>query len=361
MKLLYVGDLTPGGTGLQRLQALERIGFEVRGMDTAPCATAGGWAAVRLRARLQLGPVVAGLNRDLLAQAAAFDPGLVWFDKPTFVYPETIRRLRHAGRTTVNYVIDNPFHLLPRETGMRLIRRSIPEFAVNIVPRPSGLEDYRARGAGTVVLMPLAFDPWTHYPPPAGLEPSVPLAYIGSPYGGRPSFVAGLAARGLPVSVRGALWRERHAGLAGGGLRLAGPVYGDAYREAIWSAGACLAFITHAHRDVTAHKSFEIAGCGTLLLAERSDAHRAAFEEGSEALFFDGVEEAAAHAGWLARNPAARAAIARAGCRRAWRSGYANEERLAAAIAEFLPERGSALRTAAARAVAARRAAVGLD
>jgi hypothetical protein len=244
---------------------------------------------------------------------------------------------------------------------MRLVRRSIPEFGVNIVPRPSGIEDCRAAGAGTVVLMPLAFDIMAHYPPPAPRPPRHALAYIGATYGGRPAFVEALAARGVSITVRGTDWRERHGRLAGDRITLAGgPVYGDAYREAIWDAGACLAFITHAHRDVTAHKSFEITGCGTLLLAERTEAHRAAFEEGSEALFFGGAEEAVEHARWLEARPDARAAIARAGCRRAWRSGYGNEERLAAAIAEFLPERGPAMRAAAARVTAERRLAVGI-
>ena len=66
-------------------------------------------------------------------------------------------------------------------------------------------------------------------------------------------------------------------------------LYLAGYREAVWRSKINLSFITHANQDEFVHKSFEIAGCGGFLLAERSAGHAARFVEDEEAVFFHGV------------------------------------------------------------------------
>jgi Glycosyl transferases group 1 len=73
-----------------------------------------------------------------------------------------------------------------------------------------------------------------------------------------------------------------------------GELYGDDYRKAIWRSKINLSFLTHSNEDEFAHKSFEIAGCGAFLLAERSPGHLARFVEDEEAVFFSTFGELAA-------------------------------------------------------------------
>src|SRR6185437_16742210 len=97
------------------------------------------------------------------------------------------------------------------------------------------------------------------------------------------------------------------------------------YREAIWRSKINLSFITHSNQDEFVHKSFEIAGCGGFLLAERSAGHLERFREGEEAVFFSSFEECVEKIRRYLPDEAARARIAAAGHARAEQSGYHND------------------------------------
>ena len=106
-------------------------------------------------------------------------------------------------------------------------------------------------------------------------------------------------------------------------------MFRDEYREAIWRSKINLSFLTHSNQDEFVHKSFEIAGCGAFLLAERSPGHAQRFVEGQEAVFFADVEECAAKIRRYLPDEAARERIAAAGRARAVRDGYGNDAQVA--------------------------------
>ena len=358
MKLVYGGDLWEHGTALHRLQALERLGFDVHVFDFAPYMTTGGPLARRLRLRLLAGGAVARCNRDFAGFCAGIGPDFIWLDKPLLLWPDTVSAVRRGGAVVVTYISDNPFSTL-FEPWFRLIRRAIARYDVSVVPRPTNVAEYRAAGAATVVVMPFAFDPLGQFPEAAVAAPTVPLSFIGAPYGKRPEFLTALAGSGLPVLIRGERWR-RVLPSSVPNVTFGPPAWDADYRRAIRSSAICLSFVTHHNHDPWAHKSIEIAACGTFLLAERTDGHAALFDEGREAEFFGSVAEAADKACRYLAASERRQALALAGCRRAWTAGYSNDERLAAAFAEIDPALGRPL-TARARAfIARRRAEVGL-
>src|SRR6185437_9057404 len=100
------------------------------------------------------------------------------------------------------------------------------------------------------------------------------------------------------------------------------------YREAIWRSKINLSFITHSNQDEFVHKSFEIAGCGGFLLAERSAGHLERFREGEEAVFFSSFEECVEKIRRYLPDEVARARIAAAGHARAVRDGYHNDRQM---------------------------------
>jgi spore maturation protein CgeB len=111
-------------------------------------------------------------------------------------------------------------------------------------------------------------------------------------------------------------------------LYTGGELHAVAYREAIWGSKINLSFLTHSNADEFAHKSFEIAGCGGFLLAERSEGHRERFEEDQEAVFFLGFAELAEKVRRWLPDEAGRARIAAAGRARAVRDGYDNDSQM---------------------------------
>jgi spore maturation protein CgeB len=107
-----------------------------------------------------------------------------------------------------------------------------------------------------------------------------------------------------------------------------GELYRDDYRNAIWRSRINLSFLTHSNQDEFVHKSFEIAGCGGFLLAERSPGHLQRFKEDEEAVFFSTFDELAEKIRRYLPDEAARHRIATAGNLRAVRDGYHNDKQV---------------------------------
>ena len=117
-------------------------------------------------------------------------------------------------------------------------------------------------------------------------------------------------------------------GGSGGDLSRDGELFRDEYREGIWKSQINLSFITHSNQDEFVHKSFEIAGCGGFLLAERSEGHMQRFSEDEEAVFFSTIEECVEKIRRYLPDEAARTRIAAAGQARAVRDGYHNDRQV---------------------------------
>jgi hypothetical protein len=328
MKILYVAPLSPHDSAAYRMDALRRLGHTlvpINSLDYQPHSE----LLRKIVHRVQMGPTVERLNRDVLGMAERESPEVLWADKLLGLQPETLERLRRMGVTTVSYMIDNPFGRR-RDPGWRLYMQCIPHFDLHVVQRDSNIADYKSWGARNVIKIQTAYEPMVHFPPPEGWGETQRVrgvSFIGTSYDDRPTFLTRLwRDYEFPVVISGdKMWKTRLDAAAGAVLYTGGELYGSAYREAIWNSKINLSFLTHSNADEFAHKSFEIAGCGGFLLAERSHGHAARFVEDEEAVFFSGVEECAEKIRKYLPDSAARERIAAAGSARAVRSGYSND------------------------------------
>ncbi|HXB62632.1 MAG TPA: glycosyltransferase [Acidobacteriaceae bacterium] len=336
LKILYVAPLDERSTALYRMWALERAGQQVVPLDTQGLLGAERlWKLYFwLGTKFGLGPIVARLNRDVLRLAREHRPDVMWGDKLLFLRPATLDALRAMGIVTVNYSIDNPFGPR-RDRGWDLYLKCIPHYDLHVVQRDRNVIDYKAGGARDVLKIQTAYEPTLQFPPPAGWsdkDRDREVSFIGTPYDERPEFLLRLKREfGCPVTVSGArwMWERRMQTAEMQEIFKGDEIYLKEYREAIWRSKINLSFITHSNHDEFAHKSFEIAGCGAFLLAERSEGHLQRFVEGEEAVFFSSVEECAAQIRRYLPDEAARARIAAAGHRRAVASGYSNDGQVA--------------------------------
>jgi hypothetical protein len=334
VKILYAGQLSERDSALYRLWALQRLGHTVVPVDSY--AYESGSALLRkVVHRLQMGPGVQRLNRDVLAMAESERPDLFWADKLLGLQPRTLVRLRQMGVKTVSYMIDNAFGPR-RDPGWRLYMQCIPHFDLHVVQRDSNIADYMQRGARDVIKVQTAYEPTIHFANEAehyvtrDAVRSRGVSFIGTAYDDRPKFLTRLWREcGFPVVISGSgVWRERLDAEAAKAIYTGGELYGTAYREAVWDAKVNLSFLTHSNQDEFVHKSFEIAACGGFLLAERSAGHLERFVEGEEAVFFTGFEECAEKIRRYLGDAEARGRIAAAGRARALRSGYGNDAQM---------------------------------
>ena len=332
MKILYAGTLTPNDTALYRLWALERLGATVVPLPAQEYESTNALMR-KVLFRLSTGPGVARLNADIVRFAAAERPDIFWADKMLWIRPVTLRKLRAMGIVTVSYMIDNPFGPR-RDPGWRLYMRDIPFYDLHVVQREKNVADYTGRGARNVIKIQTAYEPTLNFPPPAGWsdrECDREVSFIGTPYDDRAETLIKLWRAGFDVSVSGGarVWRRALGAKAFAAIyKGKDELYRKEYRKAIWRSKINLSFLTHSNEDEFVHKSFEIAGCGGFLLAERSEGHSQRFVEGEEAAFFSGYAELVAKITQYLPDEAARRRISAAGRARAERDGYYNDRQV---------------------------------
>ncbi len=333
---------------MYRQWALKRLGHRIIPLDSRTFRPSGALLE-KILFRAQIGPWVAQLNFEVLRLAREHKPDVLWADKVLALRPETVRELQRLGVVCVDYLSDNPFG--PRnDPGWRLFRKCIPEFDLHVVPRDCSVHALMAAGARDAMKIQFAYEPTVHFPPPAGWTESDrvrEVSFIGTPYDERAAFLTKLwKEHGVALSLNGAAqhWRKALGEEAQRALYDGRELYGSEYREAIWRSKINLSFVTHSNEDEFAHKSFEIAGCGGFLLAERSEGHMARFVEDEEAVFFTGLEECAAKIRRYLPDLGEREKIAAAGHARATQDGYGNdaqERKIVGRVLDILAERGS--------------------
>jgi spore maturation protein CgeB len=332
MKILYASGLTPRDSSLYRLWALERLGHQVIPFNSIAYESPNPLVR-KIVFRLSAGPAVQRLNRDLLSIAEREKPDLLWADKLLWMQPRTLDRLRALGIATVSYMIDNPFG--PRQDpGWRLYMKDIPHYDLHVVQRDKNITDYRTRGARDVIKIQTAYEPTLHFPPPSGWsdnDRNRDVSFIGTPYDDRAATLNNLSKLSefqVVISGNRRSWERALDADAFARLYREGELYQQQYREAIWRSKINLSFITRSNQDEFVHKSFEIAGCGGFLLAERSEGHRERFVEDEEAVFFSTYDECLQKIRRYLPDEPARARIAAAGQARAQRDGYHNDHQV---------------------------------
>ncbi|HEY0163145.1 MAG TPA: glycosyltransferase [Edaphobacter sp.] len=340
MKILYAASLSPNDSAMYRLWALERLGHQVVPINTRNYRPSNPLLS-RMVFRLVMGPDVNRFNRDLLQAAERERPDIVWADKALWMQPKTLDRLRALGIPTVSYMIDNAFGPR-RDPGWRLYMKCIPHYDLHVVQRDKNIQDYRSSGARDVIKIQTAYEPTLQFPPPEGWsdrDRDRDVSFVGTPYDNRAEVLTRLSEE-FDVSISGndRQWQRALTPEAFAKLYREGELYRQQYREAIWRSKINLSFITHSNQDEFVHKSFEIAGCGSFLLAERSEGHLARFVEGEEAVFFTGYDELVEKIRRYLPDEEARTRIAAAGQRRALKDGYHNDRQV-----ELIVERAESI------------------
>jgi hypothetical protein len=335
MKILYAGGQAFGSFRLFRKGTLERLGHQVIVFDHH-AYTLSNPLLSKVAFRLAAGPHAEQLNRDLIALAERERPDVFWADKVLLLQPKTLRRLRALGIVSVSYMIDNAFGPR-RDPGWRLYMKCIPFFDLHVTQRDISFRHYLDRGARAVMKVQTAYEPTVHFASPTPItdaERIREVSFIGTPYDDRATTLTRLGDAGLPLIISGnpRQWSRALTPEAYAKYFRCGELYEREYREAVWRSKINLSFLTRSNQDEYTHKSFEIAGCGGFLLAERSPGHERKFKEGVEAVFFDGLDDLIAKCRQYLPDEAARTRIAAAGHARAVADGYHNDRQMQAIL-----------------------------
>jgi spore maturation protein CgeB len=350
MKILYLGDISPGQTAGMRLRALERLGHEVRGVNTVSPWRQATWLQRQVQRRLSRGSIVDGINESVLKAAQDLRPDIVWADKQEFLRPETLTAIRKLGARCLHFTPDPYFYLEWKQT--RLMNEAMSCFDALVYCKIYEESDYTNLGK-PVYYMPLGYCNETHRPmPPCDNQWNCSVGFLGGWEPRRETLLTAVASAGVDLKIRGGYWDFLRDGkwtlrrhiilnqLAGDDpyhfhrnamiaeRLLGGEVYGDDYARALSGAGIGLGFLRKVCPDQHTTRTFEIPACGSMLLSDRTQECQEFFAEGVEAEYFDSVDELVDKVKFYTTHEDARSRIAAAGRQRCLDGRYSYLERM---------------------------------
>ena len=366
MKILFLGAIGVGQTSRMRMRALQRLGHEVGGVDTAAPWSSASWSQRQLQRRLQRGSIPDGINRAVLDYARQFRPEMVWAEKQEYLTVETIEALRRLGARLVHFTPDPYFSLQWKRT--QIMDHAIGAFDVLVYCKSYERQDFESLGK-PLIYMPLGFCDEVHRPlPSADPKWNCAVGFVGGWEARRERLLHGVAAAS-DLKIWGSNWdflrdgkwtlrrylvlrqlagdaRERvriHRDELVGRAWQGDEVYDDDYACALTGAKIGVGFLRIVCPDQHTTRTFEIPACGSMLLADRTDEHREFFEEGKEADFFGSEEEFLDKVTFYRDNESTRAGIAAAGYRRCIEGHYAYVHRLRDVLDRFAKVYGEPL------------------
>lgn len=294
IRTLVVGDDAPGGGGWCYARALERAGHQVThqsdwvGLERY--RTRPFWRAYR---RVTAGVREADRRRHataLHAAAAVIKPHVVLVLGGLNTAGEDVRRYQQLGAWVANISHDDFFSRYQLNTS-RPQREAIPAYDQILTTREVNVAEVRPRNP-RVEFFPFAYEPSIHRPVPVPPDETdrwgVDVVFVGTYAAQRAGLLERLVAA-VPAryAVHGGSWHKLGRSSPLRPFVRSGPVLFDEQAKALGGAKIALGFLRKENRDDYTQRTFEIPACGGLLLAERTDRHRALYREGEEAEFFD--------------------------------------------------------------------------
>jgi spore maturation protein CgeB len=334
LNILYVGSLGLNSNSLRRFNTLSLLGHHTRGINIDPLIFKSAFS--RLHYHFNFGPGVRKLNKEILSVVKSAAPDLLLIDNKPFVTSSTLLKVRKLAPNMkiVNLITDDPTGQYRYAWSICLKSASLYDY--HFVQREVNVNELKAEGANKVEICYRSYDPSFHRhielndaeKATYGAE----VGFIGTYEANREAYIAYLIENGIPVSVTGDGWPGgKHWNLIKPYYK--GPsVYGEPYVKSINGMKIALHFLRQANRDEQDSRSFEIPACGVFMLAESSALHRALYEDGKEAVFFQTKEEMLEKLRYYLAHNQERDLIAKRGAERGKISGYDHTTRLKSVI-----------------------------
>jgi hypothetical protein len=339
IRLLLMGNLDPYLTTGARLAGFRELGVEAEGLDLRPFVERGGPWARRLTHFTLRTPAVYAFNRALIEHFERFRPNVLWLEKPVFVFPSTLRRLRRTPGVAFVYHNTDDWRAKDRLHALhwRFLLRGLRHFDLYVLSNAHNVREFREEGLEPVHHMELAANAALRDPRPVDEAErrrlGAPVGFVGHHEPETERLLAHLARAGIALRIYGGSWEDADPQ---GPLRDAIAhrlVWGEEYARAICSFDVNVGIVSKWNRNHTASRTFQIPALGGFLLHERNELVTGYFREGVEAEFFGSAEELLEKCRHYLAHPDERRRIAEAGRRRCFESGYFEVDR----VREVLP------------------------
>ena len=275
------------------------------------------------------------LNRSIIKHVEETDFDVVFFWRPTHIFPSTINHLNKKGIITISYNNDDPFGPQIHKFAPWHHRflwfwyfRTLPYYKKNFFYRQVNCKEAKSIGIKHAALLMPYFLPWRDKPIELSKDEKeqfqCEVTFIGHyEKDGREKYIQALAKSSIDFKLWGGeYWTKEILGDSYDLLAPFMPVYGQDYVKAMNGSKICLCFLSKLNRDQYTRRCFEIPATGSVLLSERTEELSSLFIENQEAVFFSSVQEMMEKINWLLNNPDICNNIGKLGMKKSWDAGY---------------------------------------
>ena len=332
MRILYVGTGGWGTTSLSRMRALRKLVENLHFFDSRVFIKEYVERSFWDRVKIRIGwlPLISSFGRQILKEANRYNPDCIWVDQGNLIDGKTLSEIKRNHSCIIVHYTPDPLS----SAGLlnRFLKNAISQYDICITTKKRDVPLYKELGAKSVYFSWQGYDPEIHRPiilsNVEAEKYSCDIAFAGQYMERRAEIIESIIGKiNCKFFLYGRGWNLGRTGKVLGPLDR-GWGYGDEYAKAISGAKIGLCFLSNEVNDVYTTRSFEIPACGTMMIAERTDAHGLLFNEDVEAVFFDTKEELLRKIKYYLGNDNLRKSIADAGYQRVINSHYTWEHRM---------------------------------
>jgi len=285
------------------------------------------------------GPVIWKINRDLISFVEKKNFDLVFIDRGTHIFPESIEKIKKTGAVVFGYNNDDPFGEKYPFYLWRYFKKSISYYDHIFVYRQKNLNDYKKIGYRKTSLLRSYYIKEKNFP----IEKLPTNKYIcdvifAGHYenDGRDEYVKAIIDSGIDFKLFGGsswLMSKYYNFFC---KRLGEPKnLEEDYNLALNSAKIALVFLSKLNNDTYTRRCFEITAAKTFMLSEYTDDLNSLFKQGEEAGYFKDKEEMLSKIKYYLAHDEEREKIAEAGYRRLLKDGHEIKDRVKEIIRVF--------------------------
>jgi len=299
MHILVLNDADDYALGASYARAFRRLGHKVELVD--PAAELGGnflWRS-RITRRLFEQRIITSFNRNWISELSQTSAEVVWVGKGDWATPwlwEELKRRRPDIRL-VCYNADNPITTFSRGANRPWVTESIPCFDLYCTYNQSLIEPLRRAGAKQVAWIPFAWDPDLH---PQSLPSddernhySCDVLFVGNGDSHREKWMKDIIKCATRFNWRFAIYGDWSRCREKSVLKLVRDkqIYGVEMVKAICSAKVSLNILRKQNEGSHNMRTFEIPGCGGLLVSQRSPEQEKFFPNNRAAAYYSNARE----------------------------------------------------------------------
>ncbi len=280
----------------------------------------------KVQRKFNVGPAIYRLNRDLIRHVKKTAPDLVFIYRGTFIFPETIRKMRADGAIVFGYNNDDPFNTKTPKYVHRYFIKSLPYYTWIFAYRQKNIADYKNLGFNNTSLLRSYFIkeknyPVTKFPTNKYCHDVIFIGHYEDD--GRDGYIKYLIEdRTIDFHLYGTLWdRSEYSSEIQACFGKIYPLYED-YNIALNSSKIALAFLSGLNNDTYTRRCFEIPAAQTFMLCQYTDELTSMFKEGVQAEYFRDREEMMDKIKYYLKHDDKREEIARAGHERLLQDGH---------------------------------------